>query len=458
MSDLFLAVKTGNIAWLEQTMKERTGGVDIYNKEGLCPIHYGAAYCQLQSIHHLIEQYGADPNINTLHDLNALHYVMKASHGKRALKTAVYLIEKGVDVNCVSSKKWTPLHQAADQGLIRCVKLLLLKNADVAAKDYYGHYPHEVAKRVGNKKCYTVLFQAFWNYRKSCIKLQREELTETKALYDRLLREALLQLSAEQKFFGKLTHNNWLENKGYNEKNVKVDHLNCMVQPFIEMDGLKKKVENGGKNISLFVDCSARVERLSLKYNHANANAKTKREKFNYKAPVKHMNSLADSLVSNSLILKGTLCRDPFPKLSVRKEASVEENFWKTSLEKLHFDKKMQSYDGTINIMRDSMANNLRMFVTVDYSDKSKKPTRFSVQIPGKSDQAIGEFPDICSEDITMILNGLEPGRETIYKSCETILDVQSKRLLPSLRNTDSMGYMRFECSKSRPLVATTSN
>lgn len=60
----------------------------------------------------------------------------------------------------------TPLHQAASEGHVQCLQLLLDHNADVYAEDCRQQLPIDLAKLWGNKKCAKFLAAAMWHQNK----------------------------------------------------------------------------------------------------------------------------------------------------------------------------------------------------------------------------------------------------------------------------------------------------
>jgi ankyrin repeat protein len=60
----------------------------------------------------------------------------------------------------------TPIHQAASEGHVQCLELLLAHNADVYAEDNRKQLPIDLAKLWGNKKCAKLLATAMWHQNK----------------------------------------------------------------------------------------------------------------------------------------------------------------------------------------------------------------------------------------------------------------------------------------------------
>lgn len=47
----------------------------------------------------------------------------------------------------------TPMHQAASEGHIQCLKALIEQGAKIYVKDYRGHTPLDLAKLWGHRQC-----------------------------------------------------------------------------------------------------------------------------------------------------------------------------------------------------------------------------------------------------------------------------------------------------------------
>ena len=59
------------------------------------------------------------------------------------------LLKRGADATAESYTQWTPLHGAAENGCVECLKLLLGAGARVDARAKSGLTPAEIAKKYG---------------------------------------------------------------------------------------------------------------------------------------------------------------------------------------------------------------------------------------------------------------------------------------------------------------------
>jgi ankyrin repeat protein len=70
--------------------------------------------------------------------------------GHNQLDVAKYLLDKGADVNAVTTDGLTPLHMAAQNGNIEMTKLLLERDAKINALDAKGWTPLNRAQKWGH--------------------------------------------------------------------------------------------------------------------------------------------------------------------------------------------------------------------------------------------------------------------------------------------------------------------
>jgi ankyrin repeat protein len=71
--------------------------------------------------------------------------------GHNQLDVAKYLLDKGADVNAVTTDGLTPLHMAAQNGNIEMTKLLLHRGAKINAPDAKGWTPLDRAQKWGHQ-------------------------------------------------------------------------------------------------------------------------------------------------------------------------------------------------------------------------------------------------------------------------------------------------------------------
>jgi len=415
-NDIFIAVKTRNVIFIEECLA-KIKNPNVKNKNGQAPLHISASLCDLKALNLLIEKYSADVNLQTADGLNALHFALESNYSSEISKVVAYLVDKGIDLNNKTSIGWSPLHTAAHKGYIKCVKILLLKGCDVLQKDCKGLHPHEIAKLACKKKCYSILFQSYWDFRKKKILLQKKELQKVKKIYNSLLEEALEQLNVDQVFCGTIAHDNWLEDKRIEEQTVEVAHFDTLIQPQLKVDGVRKKLKYGGKDDMMnFVDCSSRLE--SMTYN------------------LKHPELLTP--VSNkSSIIK---CHS-----SMNKHKSVSSALNLKDPDKVIDYDIQKSLDGNKNISK-PLTKHLKHYVEVARCKTSNKAVGLKVNLVGKKDVSFGDFSDLYPGEVDKVLVGEEGNRQTKFKDV-SILNLKHKKVMQQ-KPTDAFRHMKHSLYK----------
>jgi ankyrin repeat protein len=129
--------------------------------EGATPLLLAAEVNSLDVIKALVAA-GADPNIPTAYGTTALHVASGAGTDVQrarsieergfAVETARYLLDRGADVNAVGEFGWTPLHNAAYQGLTDVIELLVSRGAKTETKDKLGQTPLSISLAILTKE------------------------------------------------------------------------------------------------------------------------------------------------------------------------------------------------------------------------------------------------------------------------------------------------------------------
>ena len=406
-NDIFIAIKTRNIIFIEECLA-KTKNPNVRNKSGLAPIHISASMCDLKALCLLIEKHSADVNLLTSGGLNALHFALDSNYNSEISKVVAYLVDKGVDLNNTTSTGWSPLHVAAHKGYIKCVKILLLKGCDVLKKDCRGICPHEVAKVACKKKCHSILFQSYWDFKKKNILLQRRELERVKKIYNGLLEEALQQLNVDQVFCGTIAHDNWLEDKSIEERRVEAAQFDTLVQPQLKVDGVRKKLTYGDKDDMVnFVDCSSRLESMTYNLKHC-----------------EHVTPMSNK----SSIIK---CQPHNPK-SVCSAPSLE------GADRVDDFEVPKSLESNKNICK-PLAENLKHYVEIARSEN--KPVGLKVKLVGKKDVSFGDFSDLPPGEVDRALAGEKGDRQTKLEDV-SILNVKHKKVTQQ-KPTDAFKHMK---------------
>ena len=129
--------------------------------EGATPIFLAAEVNNLEVIKVLVAA-GGDPNIPTAYGTTALMVAAGAGTDVQrarsieergmAVETARYLLDRGADVNAVGEFGWTPLHNAAYQGLTDVIELLIDRGAKTETKDKLGQTPLSISLAILTKE------------------------------------------------------------------------------------------------------------------------------------------------------------------------------------------------------------------------------------------------------------------------------------------------------------------
>ena len=74
-------------------------------------------------------------------DINNRKYTLHLAAGKGHLDIVKLLLKSGVDVNCPTDEKDTPLHYSSFNGHLAVAKYLIVHGGDVGSRNIYGHTP-----------------------------------------------------------------------------------------------------------------------------------------------------------------------------------------------------------------------------------------------------------------------------------------------------------------------------
>ncbi|XP_076801857.1 ankyrin repeat domain-containing protein 53-like [Clavelina lepadiformis] len=272
-NDEFMAASIGDCEWLDQSLRDGHNP-STFDKHGFAPIHLAALHGKLDCMKLLIEKYGVDVNLASSAGWRPLHFCLNKDSGINAKLCLQYLLSCGADVNCKTFENITLVHQAASEGLIDCLQILLKKHAPVDICDNRGHTPYDLAKLWGYKNCARVIQNEVWIRSKVNEYQECKKLDNLKENYINLQKEALQQLHNEQEFYGNVTYGNWLEEKGYSESPTEVRLFHNERYPDDVVKGLAKRLMVSGG----IEDCASRSERLALRLQ-SNAKPKNMRRK-----------------------------------------------------------------------------------------------------------------------------------------------------------------------------------
>jgi ankyrin repeat protein len=133
---------------------------NVTGHDARTPLHAAVYSGHLQMVQVLLE-YKADISAKTSATgtgITPLHYMVYGNYGlSRADNLACVLLKHGADVNARSNDQSTPLHLAAQFGMVCLVHVLLDHGASVGAEDERGRTPLQMASLNGHSSVVKLL-------------------------------------------------------------------------------------------------------------------------------------------------------------------------------------------------------------------------------------------------------------------------------------------------------------
>ena len=139
---LFIAAKKGDIKDVIEILNAGVADINKKNKIGYVPLDYAIAKRRTKIVLMLIK-YGA--LVNCINPRYPGRPPLWMAIEKKYDKIALLLIENRADADFRGDHDRTPLHWAAINGLENVAEALVLKGADIQAKDQYGNFPRSFA-------------------------------------------------------------------------------------------------------------------------------------------------------------------------------------------------------------------------------------------------------------------------------------------------------------------------
>ncbi|XP_060689120.1 ankyrin repeat domain-containing protein 53 [Hemiscyllium ocellatum] len=161
LGDELMAATVGDVHWLQLSLNKAKGKVAV-DQNGYNAVHLAALNGRLECLKMLVEDYQMDVNLANPLGWSPIHLILNKECQFRALKCLQYLLQIGADPNVQTNEGLTPLHQAAEVGLLDCIMALVAAGADVTAKDSRGHRPIDLAKIYGHRQCARYLSNVMW--------------------------------------------------------------------------------------------------------------------------------------------------------------------------------------------------------------------------------------------------------------------------------------------------------
>ncbi|XP_059821838.1 ankyrin repeat domain-containing protein 53 [Hypanus sabinus] len=180
LSDELIAATVGDVDWLRLSLNKAKGKVAV-DRNGYNAMHYAAQNGRLECLRVLVEEYNMDVNLPDLRGYRPIHMILNKECQFCAESCLKYLLDIGADPNVQTIDGQSPLHQAAEVGLLDCITTLVDAGANVKAKDGKGQIPFDLAKLWGHRTCARYLASLVWksngrDFLKEMQKLQRLKL------------------------------------------------------------------------------------------------------------------------------------------------------------------------------------------------------------------------------------------------------------------------------------------
>jgi ankyrin repeat protein len=143
------AAALGDIERLRTALDAEPGLITRFTHDGWTLLHLAAFFGHVDAVRLLLER-GSDPNafsINTLRN-TPLHAGLS---GPTGIEGVLLLVEAGADVNARQHGGFTPMHSAANRGILEIVGLLLERGADPDAAADDGRRPADFARERGHE-------------------------------------------------------------------------------------------------------------------------------------------------------------------------------------------------------------------------------------------------------------------------------------------------------------------
>uniref|UniRef100_A0A4X2LPE3 Uncharacterized protein n=1 Tax=Vombatus ursinus TaxID=29139 RepID=A0A4X2LPE3_VOMUR len=177
-----LAASAGNLEWLHHSLKHRKGIRS--DCRGFTALHLAAERGHLDCVIALVDRYKFPLSMTTTKGWTPLHLAINKEKPAVSLKCIQFLLEKGAPVNVQNQNGVTPLHLAAWEGMLDCIKVLVKAGADVHALDRQNRKSIDLCRAWNHRECARFLKDAMWKQDKKDL---AEEMGQLSQLKKRLL-------------------------------------------------------------------------------------------------------------------------------------------------------------------------------------------------------------------------------------------------------------------------------
>ncbi|XP_069845026.1 ankyrin repeat domain-containing protein 53 [Dipodomys merriami] len=210
-SELFAAA-VGNVEWLRFCINPDRQEI-LADDKGFTAIHLAAQRARLSCIQVLVEEYKFPVDLPTNDCQTPLHLVIHKDNKTMAVPCIDYLLQKGAAINSVTCNRSTPLHLAAYDGMLTCMKVLVQNGADVHARDATGCKPIDYCKIWNHRSCARFLKDAMWKHDKKDFACEMEKLKHLKNKLMSMEQDYLIKQQKEQSIQRDTEFSKWLHSK-----------------------------------------------------------------------------------------------------------------------------------------------------------------------------------------------------------------------------------------------------
>jgi ankyrin repeat protein len=143
------AAALGDVDRLREALDAEPGLITRFTHDGWTLLHLAGFFGHAEAVRLLLER-GSDPNALSINALRntPLHAGLSGPMGVDGVRL---LVEAGADVNARQHGGFTPMHSAANRGIIEIIDLLLERGADPAAAAEDGRRPIDFARERGHE-------------------------------------------------------------------------------------------------------------------------------------------------------------------------------------------------------------------------------------------------------------------------------------------------------------------
>ncbi|XP_056669867.1 ankyrin repeat domain-containing protein 53 [Monodelphis domestica] len=207
-----LAASVGNLEWLHQCLRSFKGDIQC-DRRGFSALHLAAERGNLQCVIALVEQYKFPLAATTKKGWTPLHLALTRNSPGVALKCVQYLLNKGAPVNVRNQNGVTPLHLAALEGMLDCLKFLVKAGADVHAVDNQKRKGIDLCRIWHHRECARFLKDAMWKQDKEEWAIEMNRLNQLKKKLLVMEKNYLLKKKNEKDARNKEAFEKWRKSK-----------------------------------------------------------------------------------------------------------------------------------------------------------------------------------------------------------------------------------------------------